>query len=912
MRFNLWVFIILLAVQALNSQESKINGSIVDSQSLLPIADARLEIEGTLYRTKSDTEGRFELKTDLKGDFILSIEAKDFNIKRLPLEISMTELKLGQILLEKDFSNEQNDALIALTETQIIDEQLETGNLALLTATRDVFLNRAAFDFGQVFFRVRGYDSRNNSVLINGIPMNKLLNGRPQWNNWGGLNDIQRNQVFNLGLGAAPYGFGGLLGSTYIDTRPSGLRPGFRFSGSFSNRTYSGRIMATYTSRKKKSDFVYSLSASRRWAREGYIDGTLYDAFSVYGAIEYQINSKNSLLLTAILASNRRGSSSALTSEVYRLTGNRYNPYWGVQDGNYRNSRERKISEPIILFNYYGRFQKLDVTMGLSYQFGSFNKSRIGYFNAPNPDPVYYRYLPSFYINSPIGANFVSAQQAKQAFLLKPQLQWENLYRANSINAAMGKASYILYNDTREEQQLTLNTSLNIKPSDLIAIDMNFTFRNTNSQNFALIEDLLGADYHDDRDPFSDTLNDVNGDLRKGEGDIFSYNYAIDYSVFDAFVQMRVLKNKWNSFIAANFNHSTYQRTGLFLNERFPENSFGKGKALRFLNYGIKGGVTYKINGRQWISTNGAFLNRAPLAENSFINPRENNTIVPDLNSEKITSLELNYFARFPNLIGRLTGFYTRFQKLTDINFFFVDAGVGSDFVQEAITNLDKLHMGMELGLSYQLSSSVSLSAALALGKYVFASDPNLTINFDTAGSEEDFISIEGRKDLGRAEIKNYKLPAGPQTALSLGIDYRDPKYWWVSAKVNYLSDNYTSISTIRRTQSFLLNPETGQPFENATSENVAGILKQNSLDDIYLLNIVGGKSWLLNGKYLSVFVSINNVFDADFRTGGYEQNRNGNYGQLVRDNLSDSPSFGPKFWFGYGRTYFLNLAISF
>jgi hypothetical protein len=108
------------------------------------------------------------------------------------------------------------------------------------------------------------------------------------------------------------------------------------------------------------------------------------------------------------------------------------------------------------------------------------------------------------------------------------------------------------------------------------------------------------------------------------------------------------------------------------------------------------------------------------------------------------------------------------------------------------------------------------------------------------------------------------------------------------------------------------LNPDTGQPFDNATPGNVDRILKQNPLDDIYLLNLIGGKSWLLNGKYLSVFASINNVFDTDFRTGGYEQNRNGNYGQLVQDNLSGSPSFGPKYWFGYGRTYFLNLAISF
>ncbi len=912
MRFIHCIFIVLLFSQILNGQQISINGSIWDAQSLMEISFAAIEIEGTSLKVNTDKKGRFEIITTLKGEFILSVKAKEYRVKRLPLDISINELKLGRILIEKDVSIDQNDVLITLTDTQIIDEELDGGSLGMLTATRDVFLNRAAFDFGQAFFKVRGYDSRNGNVLINGVLMNKLHDGRPQWNNWGGLNDVLRNQDFYLGLQASPYRFGGLLGVTNIDTRPSGLRPGFRLSGSLSNRTYSGRIMASYTSRKNKGNFIYSLAASRRWAKEGFINGTLYDAFSIYGALEYQFNVNNSLLFTGILSSNRRGSSAAITEEVYHLAGNTYNPYWGLQNGYYRNSRERKIMEPIIMLNYNGKFGKLGINAGMSYQFGNFSKSRIGYFNAPNPEPTYYRYLPSFYRNSPIGANFLNADLAKKAFLLKPQLQWENLYRANSIDSADGMAAYVLYDDARADKQLTLNTTFNFKPNEVISIDMNLSLRNTISNNFAKIGDLLGADYHADRDPFSNTRNDVNGQLKKGKGDIFNYDYTFNYQVFDAFAQMSIVKSKWNSFIAANYTYSTYQRTGHFLNERFPENSIGKSRHLQFSNYGFKGGFTYKINGRQWIITNGIILNREPMVVNTFVNPRENNAIVPNLNNERITGIDINYFTRFPNIIGRLTCFYTRFQKLTDINFFFVDAGVGSDFVQEVITNLDKLNMGIELGLSYQLSSSVNLSSAFALGKYVYASDPNLAINFDTAGDEDDLITIEGTKDLGIAKIKNYKLPSGPQTALSLGVDYRDPKYWWVSAKINYLTDNYTSISTIRRTQSFYLNPDTAQPFVNATPDDVDKILKQNPMDDIYLLNLVGGKSWLLNGKYISVFASINNVFDTVFRTGGYEQNRNGNYGQLVNDNLSGSPSFGPKYWFGYGRTYFLNLAISF
>ena len=364
--------------------------------------------------------------------------------------------------------------------------------------------------------------------------------------------------------------------------------------------------------------------------------------------------------------------------------------------------------------------------------------------------------------------------------------------------------------------------------------------------------------------------------------------------------------------MSGQFSRTKYQRNGLFQNERFLENSLGKSEELNFSNYGLKGGITYRFTGRHWLKINGGYINQAPVLQNTFINPRERNGIVPNIQNETISTVDFNYFLRLPDLTGRLSTFYTRFQNTTDVNFFFVDSGVGSDFVQEVLTDLDKLHMGVELGLEYQISSQVKLSGVANVARYLYASNPSVTINFDTAGAEEDLINQAGNIDLGVANIKDYKLAQGPQQAFALGIEYRDPKYWWIGATANYLANNYANISTITRTQSFFFDPDTGERFANATDENVNRLLRQSKLDDFYLLNLVGGKSWLIEGKYISVFASVNNAFDAAFRTGGYEQSRNGNFGQLQQDSLRDNPSFAPKYWYGFGRTYFLNVAVSF
>ncbi|MGX1927803.1 TonB-dependent receptor [Flagellimonas sp. 2504JD4-2] len=911
MRTALFLTVLCYAGLLYGQQSTTISGFIKDKVNKRPIHNAVIFIEGFSKEFLTDVNGHFEIETALQGEGVLNIKVPDFVPKRIPVFLDNKSLDLGNIFLEKDLLTEKVDNLITLTEGDLSnDGEVVAGASGLLQSTRDVFLSRAAFDFGQAFFRVRGYDSQNGKVMLNGIPMNKFFDGRPQWNNWGGLNDVTRNQEFTNALALNLYTFGGILGNTNIDLRPSTQRPGTRLSSSISNRTYAGRIMATYSSGLKQNGVGYTFSSSRRWANSGYIEGTLYDAYSFFGAVEYQINPEHSISLTSILARNRRGRSAAITDEVYELLGNRYNPYWGDQNGKTRNSRERQIFEPLFLFNYFAKSKKWNWNSGIAYQFGSNARGRLGYFNAPSPDPTYYRYLPSFYLNSSLGADFVNADLAREGLYVNSQLDWESVYGANANND--GKAAYLHYDDITREKQLSISGNFNYHINEQINIGFGINHKTGSSENYAEIRDLLGAEFHEDIDTFSNTRNDVNGDFEKGVEDKFSYHYNLNTSETEGFGQIEVNYGRITGFASLAFNNFSTQREGLFQNGRFLENSLGTSEKTTFSNMKLKGGTSFFLSGRHWLTANAAWIGKPPKLQNIFINPRENNQVVPEILSETIGTVDLTYHVRLPDVTGRISAFYTRFQHTTDINFFYVESGLGADFVQEVVTGLDKLHKGIEFGVQYEISPSVKLSAAGNFGSYVFASDPSVHINFDTSGEEEDLINLEGNIDLGIAQLKGLKLAQGPQTAFALGIEYRSPKYWWIGATTNYLDNNHIDISTIRYTDSFLLDPDTGQRFVNATDENVQAILRQHKLDEFYLLNLVGGKSWLMGKKYISAFLSVNNLFDEIFKTGGYHQGRNGNYGQMYQDSLSGTPSFGPKYWFGFGRTYFLNLAISF
>ncbi|WP_313791179.1 hypothetical protein [Lacinutrix neustonica] len=123
--------------------------------------------------------------------------------------------------------------------------------------------------------------------------------------------------------------------------------------------------------------WAYSLLASRRYGDGGYIEGTLYDANSFVAVVEKQISDQHSINFTSIYAQNRRGRGAALTQEVTDLKGRQYNPFWGELNGEIRNSRMRKIEEPIIMLNHYWTISdKTSINTNIGYQFGTSRKHK--------------------------------------------------------------------------------------------------------------------------------------------------------------------------------------------------------------------------------------------------------------------------------------------------------------------------------------------------------------------------------------------------------------------------------------------------------------------------------------------------------------------------------------------------------
>ncbi|NQX86269.1 MAG: TonB-dependent receptor [Flavobacteriaceae bacterium] len=912
------------------AQQTIIKGSVKDAVTGELIPNVTITIEGTSQFTTTDASGEFVFTENVPlGEHVLSLSKSGYITARFPIVVNQAQtLEITDMFLKIDVSDSPDLFTITLSDDELNDDTSGADNISgLLSSSQDIFQRTAAFEFSSSFFRVRGLDSENGTVLMNGVEMNKMFNGRPQWSNWGGLNDVMRNQEFTTGLTPSAYNFGGILGTTNIDVRASHYRKGGRITYSSSNRSYTNRLMASYASGLVEGGWSYSLSIGRRWGDEGYQDATFYDANSFFVSVEKKINDKHSLNIAGVYAPNRRGKSSPNTQEVYDLKDIRYNEYWGWHDGEKRNSRIKRVEEPIVMLNHYWNLsEKTSLNTNFAYQWGELSNSRLDFGGGANPSPAYYQKLPSYFLADDDAPDLAGAYEAEQNFINNGQIDWNRIYDANLTNNASGNyAAYVLYEDRVDDSQFTANTIFSSELSENIVLNASLNYRNLKSENFAEIIDMLGSTTgYLNRDAFDGFAFDTNNPyFVASEGDKFRYNYNLFSKVYSGHVQALFKYNKIDFYVAGSYAKTEYQREGLFENGANIGNSFGKGSKVKFNGLGAKGGFTFKITGKHLIDINAAYLTKAPSLRNTFTNARSNHDIAgvvngvnitgDEITEEKITSLDASYIFRSPLVNARLTGFYTKMQDANEVSFYYAD-GIGgfedengivqtNEFVSEVLQGVDKKHIGAEFGIEAQVTPTIKLKGAASLGQYTYDNNPNFYLSVD------DKVVTYGD---GTTNLKDYKVSGGPQQAASIGFEYRDPDYWWFGATSNFFSKTYIDVSPVTRTSSFYLDPTDGLPLNDYDPNVARELLKQEQFDDYMVVNLVGGKSWKIGDYLVGFFATVNNLLNKEYKSGGFEQARNANYTELLEDVNNPKRLFGPKYWYGRGTTYFLNIYFRF
>ena len=347
--------------------------------------------------------------------------------------------------------------------------------------------------------------ANQKTFLLNGINQNRFFDGAPAWNNWGGVDGIYRTQSLTEPLGANDKTFGSALGVTTLTTRASKYRPGSRIAFASSDRSYQYKLSGNHVSGDVGNGLYYVVSASRRWGDEGFRDGTFYDANSLMLSVEKKMGN-HFINLTGLYTPSRRGLAGSYTDEVFRLKGRNYNGNWGYQNGKPRNSRVRDIEEPLLLLTHtYEPSNKLNWQNSLSYQFGSIGFSRLWY-KTTNPNPGYYRTLPSHFV---VRGDLDDAFTAQIEFENDGQFDWEAFYEGNQDKTPGTSDPFVLYEDKRDEKRFQFNSNIQAELSDELKVYGSLDYKSVFSENYAEVIDNLGGTGFEDITNFGGLQNDL-------------------------------------------------------------------------------------------------------------------------------------------------------------------------------------------------------------------------------------------------------------------------------------------------------------------------------------------------------------------------------------------------------------------
>lgn len=975
MKRFLLTLVAVLSFVSLSAQEGGMRGVVVSRDNRTPISGVQLYVDDIAVNTTTNENGEFVIEGLAPGEYMLRLEAEEFETLELMVRVKELVHDMQSVVMLPKSVAMVDDSAFGEFDSDVESSGDMQATPAMLSASKDIYNSIASYRFSEMRFNARGYDSQHQDVYLNGIRFNDALTGYGPWSLWSGLNDATRNQESSTGLRVSDYGLGGVAGTTNINARASQLRKGFRASVVNAIQLYRFRAMVSYASGQLDNGWSYGFTLSTRQGGNGYVEGVFYNAYGYFASAEKIFNSRHRLSATIMAAPTERGAQQAATQEAYDLWGdNYYNPNVGLQAGKVRNSRVRRMHEPIAMLNYNWQItENTSLAVATSLRFGYNGYSALTWHKGEDPRPDYYRKLPSYYgdkltrrmaLNNIASVNgldpiFSDVDLATDKLKVKEFLaNWDGYIdfdgiiqenRNGDVDSRYGEGHRSMAMiEERHADQLDYNFAAQINHifrggSKLTA---GIRARINRTEYYSEVKDLLGGDYWLDVDKFAERdfgdndeayQNDMayyreHGEARVArEGDKYSYDYYAHVRQGQLWAMYDIAVGGFRANIGGEVGISSMWREGLwekglFQNKNANGNrgltSFGESEKLNHLTYKGKVNLSYQFSSAHSLELNATIMQSAPTFNNAFVSARTRNQITPGLTPEHIYGVDFAYNLRLPWLRARLAAYYTQMNDMSKVISFYDDTQ--SSFTNFAMSDIDKRYMGVEFGFNVPIAWGLSLQGALSYGDYIYTSNPKFTQMIDNSATDVVNSTVSW---------KGMKVESTPQTAANIGLDFRGPKNWFASINFNFYDRLYLSMNPMYRTEYLREELMRIYDFKNLTTgrqkafvvDIIDEIRAQEELGHAYTLSASVGKNWYIKYKYTLGFnLQINNILNnRSIRTGGYEQMRlnkisdpiifpNEEGKMIVVNKPTTYSRFASKYYYMNGFGYYLNIYFRF
>ncbi len=246
---------------------------------------------------------------------------------------------------------------------QLIEEKLGAQEFPeILKTTPGVFATKGPGGFGDSKINMRGFQSANVAVMVNGVPMNDMEWGGVYWSNWAGLPDVTSMMQTQRGLGASKVSAPSVGGSINIVTKSIDAKRGGSASYSLGNDGFN-KVVFDVSTGLSESGWAMTLLLGKTWG-DGYVQGADFEGYNYFLNVAKKINDSHQISLSAFGAPQQhyqRSRYDGLTvvgwQQVQKYMGDdspyKYNPTYGFGlNGERKSSSYNVYHKPQISLNH--------------------------------------------------------------------------------------------------------------------------------------------------------------------------------------------------------------------------------------------------------------------------------------------------------------------------------------------------------------------------------------------------------------------------------------------------------------------------------------------------------------------------------------------------------------------------------
>ena len=894
-----------------------ISGTVIDADNNEPLIGVSILEVGTANGIVTDIDGNFVLTVQEGAKLQLSyvgyetLEIKVGNKTNLGvIELKPEAVGLEDVTITGQIAVQRKTPIAVSQVTALeIEERIGGGEFVeVLKNTPGVHANANGGGWGDSEIWMRGFDNTNIAMMINGVPMNGMENGKVYWSNWQGLSDVTSVMQTQRGLGASKMSAPSVGGTINIVTKGLDAKRGGSFSYSMGDNGYN-KVTFSVSTGLMDNGWAITVMGARTWG-DGYIQGTSFEGYNYFANISKRINENHQLSLTGFGAPQQHyqrsgGLTMAEWNNVrkYMKDGmhfSRYNPTYGYDDyGNQNSANYNVYHKPQISLNHiwqidhksslsttayvslgrgYGRtaepglnssYKYTDLTYGANYgtlshtfrrEDGTFDYGAVEFANSPN-NPIYDP-------NSD---------------------QFEKMYAGSQL---------VICENRNDHNWYGLTSTYTNKFADMFDFYAGIDVRYYQGKHNATISDLLGGEYFIDatRSAVKSTNNaaalDPNWKYEKLTiGDIAYRNYDGFVVQEGAFAQLEYNQNNWSAFVNGSINYNHYWKVDYF----YYDKANGRSETIGFLGGTIKAGANYEFNKHHNAFVNVGYISRAPnLDYGAFMSASVSNVINTGAKNEQVASAEVGYGFHNEYVNVAVNGYFTEWMDKT-----MTARGTLSDPAQTEyfmnMTGVNARHMGLEFEVKARPTKWLEVSAMLSLGDWRWDSDSVVGYIYDQHGQPLTMsgdITDVNSPDHGYAciNMKGTTVGGSAQTTANLGVTFKPFKGFRIGAEYTLYDRNYAYYSL------------SGSNLQLGKEMNV---LEPWRIPTGGQLDMRASYTFEIGGVRATLSGNINNVLNQLYIEKAWNPS-------TVSENITEVNADNVYFYFSKGTTYNIRLKINF